>query len=286
MGAQIGAEYALAGHEVVLVTRSPASGATALQRAHAAIRALASHGLVPEDRAAAAAPRLGTSQDIAAACRGRDLVVESVTEDLGAKADVLDAAARAAPGATLCSNTSSIPITTLGEAARAQDRMLGTHYANPAILMPLVEVIPGKATDRRRVDDVVRTLEDAGKTPIVVPDVPGFLWNRLQFALLREAARLVVEHGVDPATVDLAVRRTLGRRWSLIGPFETMALGGRETFLRIAKLLFAELDRPIDPEILSRIDLPPAESLRSLASERDARLIEWKKRDAAEDGSS
>ncbi|MBI2323586.1 MAG: hypothetical protein HYU87_01285 [Chloroflexi bacterium] len=148
--------------------------------------------------------------------------------------------------------------------------------------MPLVEVIPGARTERRRVDEVVKLLEGVGKTPIVVPDVPGFLWNRLQFALLREAARLVIEHGVPPETVDLAMRQVLGRRWSLVGPFETMALGGRETFVKIAKLLFEELDEPVDPELLARIDLRPTDSLRALASERDARLMEWKKRDAEE----
>ena len=280
MGAQIGAEYALAGHDVVLVTRSPSSSAAALQRAHAAIRALVTHGLVGEERASAA--RLTTSQDVRAASAGRDVIVESVAEDIGAKADVLDTAARAAPDATLCSNTSSIPITRLGEAARAPDRLLGTHYANPAILMPLVEVIPGPRTERRRVDEVVKLLEGVGKTPILVPDVPGFLWNRLQFALLREAARLVVEHGVPPETVDLAMRQVLGRRWSLVGPFETMALGGRETFVKIAKLLFEELDVPVDADLLARIDLPPPDSLRALASERDARLLEWKKRDNEE----
>lgn len=279
MGAQIGAEYALAGHEVVLVARSAASGATALQRAHAAIRALATHGLVTEDRAASASPRLVAAQDVRAACAGCDLVVESVAEDLDAKADVLAVAARAAPDATLCSNTSSIPIGKLGEAARAPHRVLGTHYANPAILMPLVEVIPGAHTEQRRVEEVVRLLMDAGKTPIVVPDIPGFLWNRLQFALLREAARLVVEHGVEPATVDLAVRSVLGRRWSLVGPFETMALGGRETFINIAKLLFDELGEPVDPTVLENVMLPPAEALRALAAERDAWLIEWRKRD-------
>jgi len=282
MGAQIGAEYALAGHEVVLVTRSQPSADAALGRAHAAIRGLISHGLVPVAKGEAALPRMRVSTDLRAACEGRDVIVESVAEDLGAKADVLDTAARAAPDAILCSNTSSIPIATLGEAARAPERTLGTHYANPAILMPAVEVIPGPRTERRHVDAVVRMLEEMGKEPIIAPDIPGFLWNRLQFALLREAARLVTEHGVDPAAVDLAVKRAIGRRWSLIGPFETMALGGRETFVKIARLLFAELGRDVDPEALARIDLPPAEALRSLASERDAELMRWRKRDLEE----
>ncbi|MGH2377633.1 MAG: 3-hydroxyacyl-CoA dehydrogenase family protein [Candidatus Limnocylindria bacterium] len=279
MGAQIGAEYALAGHEVVLVTRSAESGRAALGRAHAAVRGLIAHGLVPVARGEAALPRLGASTDLMAACRDRDVVVESVAEDLGAKADVLDAAARAAPEAILCSNTSSIPIGTLGEAARAPERTLGTHYANPAILMPAVEVIPGARTERRHVETMVGILRDMGKEPVIAPDIPGFIWNRLQFALLREAARLVTEHGVAPEDVDLAVKRAIGRRWSLIGPFETMALGGRETFVKIARLLFAEVGREVDPEALARIDLPAAEALRTLATERDAELMRWRKRD-------
>ena len=279
MGAQIGAEYALAGHDVALITRSLASAEAARQRSHGAIRALVASGLVPLEAGEAAMTRITVSDDVRAACAGRDVVVESVAEDLNVKADVLDLAARAAPDALLCSNTSSIPITQLGEAARAPERTLGTHYANPAVLMPLVEVIPGAHTDPRRVDEAVAMLQAMGKETVVVPDIPGFLWNRLQFALLREAARVVVEHGVDPAAVDLVVRRTLGRRWSLIGPFETMALGGRETFVRIAKLLFDELGVPVDPAVLEWIQLPPAESLRTLATERDARLVRWRKDD-------
>jgi 3-hydroxybutyryl-CoA dehydrogenase len=285
MGAQIGAEYALAGHDVVLITRSSDSGKAALGRAHASIRGLMAHGLVPVARGEAALPRLRTSTDLMAACADRDVIVESVAEDLGAKADVLDAAARSAPQAILCSNTSSIPITTLGEAARAPERTLGTHYANPAILMPAVEVIPGARTERRHVDTMVDLLRDMGKEPILAPDIPGFIWNRLQFALLREATRLVVEHGVAPEHVDIAMKRALGRRWSLIGPFETMALGGRETFLRIARLLFAEVGKEVDPEALAGIDLPAAEALRTLATERDAELMRWRKRDL-EDRSS
>ncbi|HVS10379.1 MAG TPA: 3-hydroxyacyl-CoA dehydrogenase family protein, partial [Planctomycetota bacterium] len=279
MGAQIGAEYALAGHDVVLITRSPESAKAALGRAHAAIRGLMAHGLVAVARGEAALPRLRTSTDLMAACADRDVIIESVAEDLGAKADVLDAAARSAPGASLCSNTSSIPIGTLGVAARAPERTLGTHYANPAILMPAVEVIPGARTERRHVETIVGLLRDMGKEPILAPDVPGFLWNRLQFALLREAARLVTEHGVSPEDVDAAVKRGIGRRWSLIGPFETMALGGRETFIKIARMLFTEVGKDVDPEALARIELPAAETLRTLATERDAELMRWRKRD-------
>lgn len=284
MGAQIGAEYALAGHDVVLITRSPESAKAALGRAHAAIRGLMAHGLVPVARGEAALPRLRTSTDLMAACADRDVIVESVAEDLGAKADVLDAAARSAPGAILCSNTSSIPIGKLGEAARAPERTLGTHYANPAILMPAVEVIPGAKTERRHVETIVGLLRDMGKEPFIAPDIPGFMWNRLQFALLREAARLVTEHGVDPRDVDTAMKLGIGRRWSLIGPFETMALGGRETFLKIARMLFSEVGKEVDPEALAGIDLAAPDTLRTLATERDSELMRWRKRDVERSG--
>lgn len=283
MGAQIGAEYALAGHDVVLITRSAQSAQAALGRAHASIRGLMAHGLVAVARGEAALPRLRTSTDLMAACADRDVIVESVAEDLGAKADVLDAAARSAPDAILCSNTSSIPITKLGEAARAPERMLGTHYANPAILMPAVEVIPGAKTERRHVETIVELLRDMGKEPFIAPDIPGFMWNRLQFALLREAARLVTEHGVDPRDVDTAMKLGIGRRWSLIGPFETMALGGRETFLKIARMLFADVGKDVDPEALAGIDLASPDTLRTLATERDAELMRWRKRDLESD---
>lgn len=285
MGAQIGAEYALAGHDVVLITRSPESAKGALGRAHAAIRGLMAHGLVPVARGEAALPRLRTSTDLMAACADRDVIVESVAEDLGAKADVLDAAARAAPAAILCSNTSSIPISKLGDAARAPERTLGTHYANPAILMPAVEVIPGTRTERRHVETMVEILRDMGKEPFIAPDIPGFMWNRLQFALLREAARLVTEHGVDPRDVDTAMKLGIGRRWSLVGPFETMALGGRETFLKIARMLFDEVGKEMDPEALAGIDLPAPDTLRTLATERDAELMRLRKRDLESDSS-
>ena len=149
--------------------------------------------------------------------------------------------------------------------------------------MPLVEVIPGARTEPGRVEEALALLAGMGKETIVVPDIPGFLWNRLQFALLREAARLVSEHGVDPAAIDTAVRRTLGRRWSLIGPFETMALGGRETFVRIARLLFDDIGAPVDADALEGVPLASAEALRALASQRDARLVEWRRRELAED---
>jgi 3-hydroxybutyryl-CoA dehydrogenase len=170
-----------------------------------------------------------------------DLVVESVPECFDLKVSLLRAAAHAHPDAILASNTSSLSITALGEAIGAPERTLGTHYWNPPRLMPLVEVIPGAASSER-VELVLGTLRSLGKRPVLVErDVPGFAWNRLQFALLREALWLVDEGVATPAVIDEIVRDGLARRWRYTGPFETAALGGIDTFQRIAANLFGEL---------------------------------------------
>jgi len=101
-----------------------------------------------------------------------------------------------------------------------------------------------------------RTLTSLGKRPVVVGDVPGFVWNRLQFAVLREAAWLVATGAAAPESIDTIVRFGLARRWSVVGPFETMALGGRNTFMNVARLLFPRLCVHQDVKDLELIVLP------------------------------
>jgi 3-hydroxybutyryl-CoA dehydrogenase len=181
---------------------------------------------------------VGRSGDHPAAA---DLVVESVPEDFALKVEVLRTAVAAHPDAIVASNTSSLSITALGEAIGAPERTLGTHYLNPPRLMPLVEVIRGGASERA-VAFVVEALRALGKRPVeIARDVPGFAWNRLQCALLREALWLVDEGVAEPAVVDEIVRDGLARRWRYVGPFETAALGGIQTFERVATNLFPEL---------------------------------------------
>jgi 3-hydroxybutyryl-CoA dehydrogenase len=199
-----------------------------------------------------------------------DLVVESVPESFPLKVEVLGAAAAAHPDAVLASNTSSLSITALGEAIGAPERTLGTHYWNPPRLMPLVEVIRGAASERA-VAFVVDALRALGKRPIeIARDVPGFAWNRLQFALLREALWLVDEGVAEPAVVDEIVRDGLARRWRYTGPFETAALGGIETFERVAANLFGELSTATSaPGLAAAAGSVP---LDGVAERRDAGL--------------
>ena len=141
MGAQIGCEYALGGHEVTALARNPES---AEDRVETALETVRGHGLASSEHAAAARSRIVVAPS--AGLDGWDLVVESVTEDAELKAALLRPAVQASPGAVIASNTSSLSITRLGEAIGAPDRTIGTHYWNPPLLMPLVEVVAGEQT--------------------------------------------------------------------------------------------------------------------------------------------
>jgi 3-hydroxybutyryl-CoA dehydrogenase len=165
-----------------------------------------------------------------------DLLVESLPEDLGLKAAVLAATRASAPAAVVATNTSSLSIGAIGEAIGAPERTVGTHYLNPPLLMPTVEVVAGERTRHDVVEFVRDTLVGLGKTPVLVErDVPGFVWNRLQFALVRESVWLVENGVATPETIDEVVRSGLARRWRHVGPFRAMALGGIETWNRSAE---------------------------------------------------
>jgi 3-hydroxybutyryl-CoA dehydrogenase len=240
MGAQIACEYALGGHEVVVLARRPEVAQERIARGLATAR---EHGLATGEEVAAARELITVTTDVSTALDAR-IIVESVVEELAEKAAALAPVIAVAPQAIVASNTSSIPITAIGEASGAPERTIGAHYWNPPLLMPLVEVIRGEQTADRVVAEMTATLRGLGKRPVLVDrDVAGFVWNRLQLALLREAV-WIVERGVaSPETVDEIVRDGLARRWRYTGPFQTAALGGASTFERVAANLWPVLSR-------------------------------------------
>lgn len=238
MGAQIGCEYALGGHEVVLHARDADA---ARERAEAGL-ALVEHERLRDVAAVIAArDRLSASADPDAGA-GADLLVESLPEDLSLKTSVLARALEGAPGAIVATNTSSLSITALADAIGAPDRTVGTHYLNPPLLMPTVEVIGGRYTSEETLVFVRETLAALGKLPVVVRrDVPGFLWNRLQFALVRELAWLVENGVAAPEDLDVVVREGLARRWRRVGPLRAITLGGVDTWNRSGRNIVPEL---------------------------------------------
>ena len=172
------------------------------------------------------------------------LVIEAAPERLELKQELFARIEKAAPpDAILASNTSVIPITQIVARVSGKHRALGTHWWNPPYLVPLVEVIQTADTDPAVVAEVMVLLKRLGKVPVhVKKDVPGFVGNRLQHALWREAISLV-EHGVcDAETVDLVVKNSFGRRLAVLGPLENADLVGTELTRDIHSHILADLD--------------------------------------------
>jgi 3-hydroxybutyryl-CoA dehydrogenase len=269
MGAQIGCEYALGGHEVTLVARDPRR---LEERIAAAFELIDGYGLAPAAAVEAARGRARMAPSLDHEALGCDLAVESVPEELELKARLLRMIAEAAPQAILASNTSSIPIGTLGEAAGAPERVIGTHYLNPPLLMPPVEVVAGRATAPEVVGRVREILVALGKLPVLVRrDVPGFVWNRLQFALVRECAWLVENGVVSAEDIDVVVREGLARRWRRVGPLRSIALGGIDTWNRAGRNIVPQLSAASVLPDLTTVALTDGD-LAADAAFRDAAL--------------
>jgi len=150
---------------------------------------------------------------------GCDLVVEAAPEKLALKQDLIRQIDAANSGCIIASNTSVLRITEIALHARDPRRVVGTHWWNPPYLIPVVEVVRGEQTSPEVAATVTQWLREAGKLPVdVFKDAPGFVGNRMQFALVREAAHLVEEGICSAETVDLVARHTFGRRIAAVGP--------------------------------------------------------------------
>jgi 3-hydroxybutyryl-CoA dehydrogenase len=227
MGHGIAQVFALAGHEVTITDTIGPNLETVKSRIAANLRDLG------DDEKAAA--RVTPHADLAETLRNADYVVEAVLEDLPLKQKLFAAIERhVRPDTILASNTSVIPITSIMEGLVQRERALGTHWWNPPFLVPLVEVIETQWT---RPDVVAWTMDlhrAAGKKPAhVKKDVPGFIGNRLQHALWREAISLVERGICDAETVDTVIKASFGRRLAVLGPLENADMIGTDLTLAI-----------------------------------------------------
>ena len=177
------------------------------------------------------------------------LIIEAVSENLEIKREVFaELEKHVSPKTILCTNTSAISITSISENLRFKERVIGTHFWNPPHILPCVEVIKSNYTSTEIFETVVEFMKNAGKTPVkVLKDVPGFLGNRMQHALWREAISLVENGIATPEDIDRVVTSSFGLRLSFIGPLETADLAGLDLSLGIQKDLFPELESSVEP---------------------------------------
>uniref|UniRef100_B0SZR5 3-hydroxybutyryl-CoA dehydrogenase n=1 Tax=Caulobacter sp. (strain K31) TaxID=366602 RepID=B0SZR5_CAUSK len=246
MGAEIALVFALGGMDVLLHDRDAAALEKALARLSALLDRGVSRGLYTEGRRATALENIRLAPDLSR-FGDRDLVTEAVFESLEVKGQVLAALDEACPEAcVIASNTSTLPISTLGAALSPErrPRFLGAHYFSPVSRMLLVEVVPAFETSPETVAWTTSLLKRIGKQPIAVKDVPGFAVNRMLHAMLIEAVRLVEEGVATPEDLDTACRLGLGHP---IGPFALMDNVTSSLCLQVQEILqesYGERFRP------------------------------------------
>jgi 3-hydroxybutyryl-CoA dehydrogenase len=237
MGHGIAQVFALHGHTVRVFDTSAEALAKLQDRVRQNLRDLS----LDET----AAMRVIPCPSIAETVSDADVVFEAGPENLAVKQQLFAKVERFAPAdALLASNTSVIPITSIMSGLTNRSRALGTHWWNPPYLVPLVEVILTADTDPRAAETMSKLLADVGKTPVTVQkDVPGFVGNRLQHALWREAISLVQNGVCDAETVDTVVKASFGRRLAVLGPIENADLVGTDLTLAIHENVLPDLDR-------------------------------------------
>ena len=273
MGHGIAQVFALAGHRVTITDTVAKNLDTVHARIAANLRDLGDD--------ASAVERVTPHAALADAVRAADYVVEAVLENLELKQKLFAEIERhVRPDTILASNTSVIPITSIMQGLRRRERALGTHWWNPPYLVPLVEVIETQWTAPEAVAFTMALHAAAGKAPAhVKKDVPGFIGNRLQHALWREAISLV-EHGIcDAATVDAVIKASFGRRLAVLGPLENADMVGTDLTLAIHDTVLPAIDsRPGPSPYLQalvadgKLGFKSGEGFRQWSAEQQAAL--------------
>ncbi|MBA3710076.1 MAG: 3-hydroxybutyryl-CoA dehydrogenase [Planctomycetes bacterium] len=236
MGVGIAQVAAAAGHPVVLLDAEPPALTRARSALETSVRGQVAKGRLPAPEGEALIARVALASEVDA-FRGCGLVIEAITENLGAKRAAF---ARLEPmlaaDCLLASNTSSLSIAALALGLTAPQRFLGAHFFNPAPAMPLVEVVPGLDTAPEALARAAALITSWGKTTVIAQDTPGFIVNRIARPFYGEALRQLDEGIADVATIDWAMRELGGFR---MGPFELMDLIGNDVNYQVTETIFA-----------------------------------------------
>lgn len=286
----VGGSWALvfsrAGYDVTLYDPSPTAVQTALEVAREAAEALARENLLHDGRVEDVLARLHPAPSLAEAVRHADYIQESAPERLDVKQALYrDLAAAAGPDAVIASSTSGLPASAFTAEISGRARCVVAHPINPPHLIPLVEIIPAPWTDPSVVARTHALMQAVGQVPIQLSrEIPGFVVNRLQSAVLAEAFRLVEDGICSPGDVDAAMSDGLGLRWFFMGPFETIDLnaqGGIADYCRKLGPMYYDLareqadPRPWDAALIARVE--EARRARTPARDLDARKA-WRDR--------
>lgn len=241
MGASLAQVYALADYEVVVYDVVQAGIDKGKHLIDLNQETLISEGIITKEQSEKALARISFTMDMEC-FRDCSLVVECVVERMDIKHDFWKKASEIAPEeALLSTNTSGLKITEIAEAVKKPERFMGQHWLNPPHLIPLCEIIIGEKTAQENVDKMKELVKGLGKIPVVVKDINGFITNRIQFALLREAFYIIESGAATFEDVDMALKGGMGLRYAALGPFGVADFGGLDTFDHINSYLNADL---------------------------------------------
>lgn len=243
MGFGTAIDFARHGYDTNMFCRRDASIERAMRNIRATLAIMKANGLLNDDEKVALLQRIHGVTTIEEAARDADFVIESVDEDMAVKQQAYrDLEGCLSPDVIFATDSSGFLPTKVSSVLAHPERFVVAHFWNPPHLMPLVEVVPGEKTESRNGGDYLAAHgENREKPAALLKEAPGFVGNRLQFALLREALHCVQDGIATAETVDFICKYGIGRRLGVTGPLETADLGGLDVFYNISAYLNADL---------------------------------------------
>jgi 3-hydroxybutyryl-CoA dehydrogenase len=258
MGHGIAQVFAIKGYKVNVFDKDPKVLGRVLNRIQDNLQRLVHFQAMKPSEVEQCSDCITICHDMVTACDGTDLVIEAVSEDLKLKQAVFANLERmVSPRTILCSNTSAISIGKITDKLECKERVVGTHFWNPPYILPCVEVIKSEFTSVEVFQTVLDLMKKVGKEPVkVLKDIPGFIGNRMQHALWREAMSLVEKGVADAEDIDRVVKYGFGLRLAFLGPLETADLAGLDLVYGVHKDLFPDLETNKMPSaaLKSRVD--------------------------------
>lgn len=266
MGHGIAQSFLMAGYPVRLYDVQDSVLENAKKRIDQNLKLFQDFDLIKNDDIALAHSLLTTTTDLSSAIGTAEFIVEAAPEDLSLKQDLFkQIESFCLEKAILASNTSSLTLEDIGKNVKNKERIVTTHWFNPPHIVPTVEIVRCKWTNDHTMDQTYSLLEQIGKVPVRLnKELPGFLVNRIQVAMVREVLDLCEKGVASPEDIDKAVKGSIGFRLASIGPLLTMDLGGLNLWHRVCENLFPEIQNSIQvPEILKRLTEQGNEGLKS-----------------------
>lgn len=245
MGHGIAQAFAQRGYLIILCDISQTILDRALSNIRSNLETFVEAGIEAEENIEKTLSRINTTMNLREAVIEAQLVIEAVPEDLNLKIDLFEEIdGYCSEDTILTSNTSTIPVYEFGKKVKKKERLLITHWFNPPHIIPVVEIVPGELTSDQVIEKTTDLLCKIGKKPIkILKEIPGFLINRIQTAMFREILYLLEQQVVSPEDIDIGIRESIGLRLAVIGPLQTMDMGGLDLIYKGMKILYPLINR-------------------------------------------